>query len=243
MTRTVGVLGGLGPDATLDFFAKVLRASRAEREQDHLRLLIDNNPQVPDRNAALTGRGASPGPALAGMARGLEAAGADFLVMVCNTAHAYQADIEAAVRVPFVSLIDETVHATLRAVPGARAVGLLATTTCLDAGLYQRAFAPHGVRMIEPDAAGRARFMEVLYRIKAGDTGAAVRADMRALGLALADAGADALVAGCTEVPLVLGAADVPVPLISSTDVLVERTVQYARGLAPLPTRSTEVPS
>ncbi|MEJ2289679.1 MAG: aspartate/glutamate racemase family protein, partial [Deinococcales bacterium] len=81
---TVGVLGGLGPEATLDFFAKVLARTPARTDQDHLHLLIDNDPGVPNRNDAVAGRGPSPGPRLATMARRLEAAGADFLVMVCN---------------------------------------------------------------------------------------------------------------------------------------------------------------
>ena len=243
MSRAVGVLGGMGPEATLDFFAKILRRAGAGSDQEHLRLLIDNNPGVPDRNAALSGRGESPGPVLAQMARGLQASGADFLVMVCNTAHAFEADILKATSVPFVSLIEETRDAVLRERPGVRRVGLLATNACLDAGLYQSAFAPHGVGTLALEGASLERFMKLLYRIKAGDTGPSVRAGMRSLALELVDSGAELLVAGCTEVPLVLDAQDVPVPLVNSTDVLVERTLQYARGLAPLPERRVETPA
>lgn len=242
MNRTAGVLGGMGPEATLDFFAKLVRRAGARSDQEHVRLLIDNNPGVPDRNAALSGRGESPGPVLAQMARGLQASGADFLVMVCNTAHAFQDDILNATSVPFVSLIEETRDAVLRQ-PGVRRVGLLATSTCLDAGLYQSAFAPRGVGTLTLEGAALERFMDLLYRIKAGDTGDDVRAQMRALAQDLVDRGAEVLVAGCTEVPLVLGAQDVPVTLVNSTDVLVERTLQYARGLAPLPERSLQAPA
>ena len=113
MSKTIGVIGGMGPAATLDFFGKILEATHAERDQDHLRVLIDNNPRVPDRNAAIAGRGPSPGPQLAESARGLERAGADFLVIACNTAHAFQPDIEAAISIPLLSMIDATTDAAM----------------------------------------------------------------------------------------------------------------------------------
>lgn len=229
--RTAGVLGGLGPAATLDFFAKVLRATEAERDQDHIRLLIDNNPGVPDRNAAAAGQGASPGPALAAMAQGLERAGADFLVMVCNAAHGWEADIRAATTLPFVSLIGETTAAARRLRPDLRAVGVLASSGCHDAGLYERAFGEAGAEVLTPD---RAAFMALLGRIKAGEFGRNVRRDMRALAQGLVDRGAEVVVGGCTEVPLVLDDGELTAPVVSSTDVLVARTIAYARG-APLP--------
>jgi aspartate racemase len=88
-TKTVGVIGGLGPYATLDFFERVLNRTRAQHEQDHLRLIIDNNTRVPDRNAFMRGDGPSPAPALAASAKGLQDVGADFIVMACNTTHAW----------------------------------------------------------------------------------------------------------------------------------------------------------
>lgn len=235
--KTVGVLGGLGPEATLDFFAKVLAATRAKTDQEGLRLLIDNNPGVPNRNEAVAKTGPSPAPHLAEMARGLERAGADFLVMVCNAAHAFGKDIEAAVNIPFVSLIEETVRATLHSVPNLTRVGVLGSSGCLDSLLYPHAFAPHGVDVLVPEGEARERFMTLLYRIKAGDKGEEVRSGVRALAEELIQEGADALVAGCTEVPLVLFQGDVNVPLINSTDALVDAAVHYATGARALPER------
>ena len=232
--RTVGVLGGLGPAATVDFLDKIVRATDAERDQDHVRLIVDVNPAVPCRNAAVAGRGPSPGPALAEMARGLQRAGADFLVMVCNAAHAFETDVRAATTLPFVSIVDETVREALRRRPGLQVAGVLASSGCLDAGLYEQTFARHGVRALSPGADGRAVFMDLLGRIKGGRVDEEVRAGMRSLARALIDQGAEILVAGCTEIPLVLDAGDVPVPLLNSTDVLVARTLAYASG-EPLP--------
>ncbi len=109
-SKTVGVLGGMGPAATLDFFQRVLNASNATRDSEHIRLIIDCNPFVPDRNASIAGTGSSSGPALAEMACGLKRAGANLLVMPCNTAHAFLDDIRAATQLPITSIIDVTVQ-------------------------------------------------------------------------------------------------------------------------------------
>ncbi len=231
---TIGVLGGMGPAATVDFMAKVLAISQGRRDQDGVRLLVDSNPFVPDRNAAIAGTGPSPGPVLALMAQGLQRAGADFLVMACNAAHAFEADVRAATPLPFVSIIDETCKAAVRERPRLARVGVLAAAAAQDALLYETGFARLGVEVLAPAGDGRARFMDLLYRIKAGDTGPAVREGMKACANALISGGAELIVAGCTEVPLVLDQTDIAWPLIDSTAVLAQRAVAYARG-EPLP--------
>ncbi|HEY3814740.1 MAG TPA: amino acid racemase [Caulobacteraceae bacterium] len=235
--KVAGVIGGLGPAATLDFFDRVLKATPAERDQDHLRLIIDNNPWVPDRNAAIDGTGPSAGPALAETARALHRAGAEFLVMPCNAAHAFQAGIEAATPLPFISLIDETVKAALRAAPNAKRAGILGARGTLHAGLYTSAFAKHGVKTIDPEGKRLDRLMALIGAVKRNDLGEPVRAGMRALAAELEDLGADIIVAACTEVPIILAPGDTRTPLISSTDALVARTVSIASGAEPLPTK------
>jgi len=231
---TVGILGGMGPAATVDFMDKLIKATGAAKEQDNLRLLVDCNPHVPDRNKAEI-EGSHPGPVLAEMAAGLERQGADFLVMACNTAHAYEGDIRAALTKPFVSLIAETADAFAARYPAAKRAGLLAGTGCLDAQLYQKALAAKGVEAVLLDAEAQARFMELLYQIKRGDTSNAARAEMKALADLLIAAGAEVVVAACTEVPLVLAQGDIAKPLLDSTAVLVERTLAYARDGEALP--------
>ena len=232
---TVGVIGGLGPEATLDFFAKVLAHTPARTDQDHLRLLIDNNPKAPDRHAAITGTGDSPGPMLAESARKLAEAGADFLVMPCNTAHAFAPDIRAAVTLPFVDIIEEACDALTRRRPEARRVGVLAALGCLEAGLYETALSCRGIEAITPEEGALAAFMDLIYAIKAGERGEDIRDGMQRLAEELVGRGAEAVIAGCTEVPLVLGEGDLSCPLIDSTDVLAERTVRYAKHELPVP--------
>lgn len=233
--KTIGVLGGMGPQATVDFLNIVIELTPAERDQDHLRLLIDSNPHVPDRQAAMRGDDSAVRAVLRDMALGLEGQGADFLVMPCNTAHAFIDDAVAAVQIPFISIIDVTVQAIVNAKADARRVGLLATDACIESGSYQRAARTLSLEIVMPGPADQAECMALIAAVKAGDTGPDVRGGMAALASALVDEGVDALIAGCTEIPLILDDDDVPVALISSTDVLAARAVDYALGKLILP--------
>lgn len=227
MTRAIGIIGGMGPAATVDLFAKLVAATGAERDQDHLRILIDNNPRVPDRNAAIAGRGPSPGPQLAASARGLQDAGADLLVIACNTAHAFQSEIEAAVTIPLLSMIDATADAATD--NGARRVGVLAADGCRRAKLYHTAFEQRGVDALFLHDEAQIEFMQLIFRVKAGDIGDDVRRRMEAMAISLNARGAQAIVAACTEVPLVLSPDTLAVPVINSTDALVTRAIAYAK--------------
>lgn len=198
--KTLGVLGGMGPAATLDFLAKLQAATPAARDQDHLRVLVDINPQVPDRN---TGE-ADPGPVLAEMALGLVVQGAEVLAIACNTAHAFADEVRgAAPDAEFIDMIQVACEAA--AATGARRVGVLGTPLAL--ALYAERLTAMELEPVVPDDAGQARFMALLYRIKAGDLDVEVQQGMRAVADSL---GADAVIAGCTEVPLVVETLDVP---------------------------------
>ena len=219
--KVLGVLGGMGPAATLDFLCKLHAATPATRDEDHLRVVTDSDPRVPGRNAALSGDGPSPGPALVRMARGLVGAGAEALAMPCNAAHQWAGEIAAAVPVPFVSMIEAAVDAV--AVSGALTVGVLAADATLKAGLYRNALAARGLAVIEADGV-----MPLIMAVKSGDTGPAVRATMAALAAGLAGQGADVILMACTEVPLVLAPDDVKVPLIDATGALVQAVLRAA---------------
>lgn len=224
---TVGVLGGMGPAATLDFLTRLHAATPAAGDAEHLRVITDSNPQVPGRNAALSGDGPSPGPALAAMARGLVTAGAELLAMPCNAAHGWAGDIVAATPVPFVSMIDAAVAAVRSR--GARTVGVLAADATLRSGLYTHALAAHGIAVINVDGAS---FMPLLARIKGGDTGPDVRAAMAGFAAGLVIQGADAVLAACTEVPLVLSAEAVDATFVDATGTLVDAVLKAALATA-----------
>lgn len=224
--KIVGVLGGMGPDATVDFMTKVIALTPANADQDHLHMLVDHNPTVPNRQDAILGEGENPGPAMAAMAKRLEDAGADFLVIPCNTAYVFEKSITDAVDIPLISIIDETIAALPKK---CNKVGLLATDGCLKAGVYQKSLKAKDIEPIEPTVDDMRELMGLVYAIKAGDTSAAIADTMRALAEELVSQGAQAIVAGCTEIPLVLDSSMLDVPLVSSTDVLAEKTVQLAK--------------
>jgi aspartate racemase len=226
--KTVGVIGGMGPAATLDFFDRIVRRTRALRDQDHIRLIIDSNTQVPDRNAASQGAGPSPAPALVASACGLQQSGADFIVMACNAAHGWENEIRSAIGVPFLSMVQVTLEVTASLEPRPKRVGILAADGALNAQIYQRALTRAGFTPLVLEAPDQHAFMEAVYRIKSGDVGAAVRASFKLLGERLVVQGAQAIIAGCTEVPLALSQCDLLVPLVSSTDALVERVILEA---------------
>ncbi len=233
--RVVGVLGGMGPDATVDFMSKVIAATPAEKDQDHAHMIVDHNPKVPNRQAAILGDGEDPGPALAAMAVRLESAGADFLVIPCNTAYVFRDSVTSVVGIPLLSIIGEAIEAIANQCPGAKAVGVLATNGCLRATVYQDALAEQGIEAVLPDEQELGELMGLIERIKGGKRSAAVASDMAGLANALVARGARAVIAGCTEIPLVLNGAMIDVPLISSTDVLAEKTAAIASGELPLP--------
>lgn len=235
--KVAGVLGGMGPEATVDFMAKVIARTDASHDQDHVRMLIDHNPHVPNRQEAILAGGEDPGPALAMMAAGLEARGADFLVIPCNTAYVFENAILAATSIPLVSIITESVAAVRDSAPEAAAVGLLATDGCLKAGIYQAGIESAGMTAILPTATELKEIMALIYTVKAGRQDEKTAAAMRGLAAALVSRGANAIIAGCTEIPLVLDDGDVSVALISSTDALAEKTVKLATGEEPLPSR------
>lgn len=223
----IGVIGGMGPAASVDLYAKLVSLAAASSDMEHVRVIIDGDPEVPDRQAAIAGEGPSAGPAIVAKALRLKTAGADVLAMACHAAHAYRSDIEQATGLPFVSLIDVAVEAAAIKSPGADRVGLLATPATLDARLYDEPVERGGRRLVTPDdlTAGRDRLMDLVWRVKAGDVGPVVSEEMARLASELVAAGAGVVIAACTEVPLVLSSDVVEVPLVDATRALAARLV------------------
>jgi len=217
MSKILGVLGGMGPAATLAFLARVQALTPAGADQDHVRVVMDMNPQVPDRNRTPELAEA----VLGEMALRLKTAGAEVLAMPCNTAHAQAAGIRAA-GLPFIDMTAETTAAVLAT--GARRVGVLATPG--GEALYARALGEAGVEVVLLQGEDRAAFMGLVYGVKRGEVGAGARAEMARLAGALIAAGAEGLVAGCTEVPLLLSPADTTAPLTDSAEVLARVCVE-----------------
>ncbi|MES2834663.1 MAG: amino acid racemase [Pseudomonadota bacterium] len=220
MSKVLGVIGGMGPAATVAFLARVQALTPAEGDADHIRILVDINPQVPDRNRAPE----AATKVLGDMAMALVQAGAQVLAMPCNTAHAQAAGIRS-LRTPFIDMIAETTAAAVAT--GAKKIGVLATPG--GEALYTSALAGKGAKIVRLTGADRDAFMGCIYAVKRGDVGKGPRAEMKRLAAKLISGGAQAVIAGCTEVPLLLDTADVSVPLIDSAEVLAEACVKACK--------------
>lgn len=228
--KIVGILGGMGPDATVDLFQKILRSTPAERDQDHLRILIDCNSKIPDRNEAALCRGEDPFPYLRDSAVGLEKAGAHLIAIPCNAAHCWHAEIQNCVRIPVLHIMEAAADHLAERYPEVRHVGLLAATVTVGRGLYQRALERSGIGSIVPADDSQARVMEVIRAVKAGRWEEDVRRLIREQGEKLAAQGAQAVIAGCTEIPIVLQDGELSVPVVDATLALALRAVREARG-------------
>ncbi len=232
--KLAGIIGGMGPEATVDFMLRVINATPATIDQEHVRVIVENNPRIPSRQLAIRGEGPDPGPAITAVAARLENAGAEFLVMPCNLAHAWQADIEHATNIPFVSIIDVTVEAVVGRSGEDSAVGLMTTPGCFAAGLYQQALADAGRPVVTQTPDELSDTMAFVERIKGGEKSQEVIDGLRLLANRLVDRGARVLIAACTEFPLVLDESMFDVAFIASTDELAKKTVALALGNAEL---------
>lgn len=232
MAKTVGVLGGMGPAATVDFMRRVIEATPATCDQEHVHMIVDHDPAVPDRTAAIFRRGPDPSPQLARMARRLEAAGADLLVMPCNSAHAFAASIRGAISIPLIDWPAVAAHAA--AERGATSVGVLATSGTIASGVYATALADVGCSAATPQGEDQEAVMSAIEQIKAGAGGlvAARPAMCRAVD-SLISHGADTIVIACTELSL-LAAATPASQRACGDDLMLDASEVVARHVVQL---------
>lgn len=221
----VGVLGGMGPDATLAFMQRVIDATPAEDDIDHVHLLVDNNPKVPSRiKALIDGDGENPGPTIAAMACRLEQAGADFLVMPCNTAHYYWQDAQDAVGIPVWHIVERTLDTIARRVPGAK-VGMLCSPALRKIGLYEGFAQERGLSLVYPS--DEDAVLEVIRAVKRGQgrQPETLAAFNRAAD-GFSRQGADVLVLACTELSVIQSGLNTTVPVHDSLQILAEEVVR-----------------
>ncbi|HEF5875620.1 TPA: aspartate/glutamate racemase family protein [Burkholderia cenocepacia] len=233
----IGVVGGVGPAATVDFLDKIVRNTPASRDQDHVKLLVEQNPQIPDRTENLVGAGADPTISLYATCKRLEEGGADVIAIPCNTAHAFVERIQPHLGIPIVNMLTVTVAHLRDTWPALREVGVLATSGTIESGVYQKALESHGLRQVAPTAALQARVMEAIYGkhgVKAGFTTGQCNEDIGAAVDALIADGVSVIVLGCTELPILLPGGEyvarngARATLVDPTDVLARTCIAYA---------------
>lgn len=220
--HVLGILGGMGPLATADFYRRLVERTPATRDQEHLPVVIWADPGVPDRTAALVERAPSPLPALVEGARRLRRAGATVVAVPCNTAHAFIAPVAKAAGVEVLDMVGAAMREAVRLAVGGGGVGVLATNGTRAARLYERA-APAAVEVVQVRADVQRDCVDAAIGLVKGGGDLGVAAEL------IADAtrelrrqGAEVAVAACTEIPLVSGAAMRVLPVLDSTDALVD---------------------
>ena len=235
--KTIGILGGMGPEATLDCFAKIIKNTPAQTDQEHLRVIIDSNPKVPDRTAAIIGEGESPVPLLVAGCRSLQQAGADFIIIPCVSAHFFLDEIQQQVELPILSIFDVVTATIISNHPQIKTVGLMGTTGTISGGLFQKRLTAEGIETIVPDETHQSKVMEAIYDIKNSQpvrSRAQIISDLVAAADSLISNGARGIIAGCTEVPLALKQEHLSVPYFDALTLLARAAI-FKAGLTPIP--------
>ncbi len=228
-----GIIGGMGPEATVDLMQRIIANTPANDDVDHIHCIVDNNPKIPSRiKAILETGGEDPGPCMADMGRKLEEYGADFLVIPCNTAHHYYEDVAKAVTIPVVHLIDLVVDQIISQNPDMTRIGVLGSNTIVKTKLYETLFAKQGVEVIYPDDSVQEELFNVIKSVKSGKTGNIVRQKFSAIGDHLITKNVTLAILGCTELGII--ASDLPIAYVDAAEVLAKEVVAVVKnGKAP----------
>lgn len=228
MNKTIGIIGGMGPLATCDLFRKIIDITDAASDQEHIRVCIDNNTEIPDRTAAIVAGGADPVEQMSRSAKGLQQMGADVLIMPCNTAHYFHSRVAETVNIPLLNMLEETAKYAKQ--KGITRVGLLATDGTINSGVYARAFEKEGISICKPSAENQQAVMDVIYKgVKAGN----YSLDLSGFNAAMDEvfsAGAETLVLGCTELPVAFDMFHIDKPHIDPTLILAAAAVRFVGG-------------
>ena len=223
--KTVGIIGGMGPGATALLFQKIIDHTDAKMDADHIHILIDNRPSIPDRTAAILNRDDTPVRKICESGKRLEEMGAELIAIPCNTSHYFYPYIQENLDVPVINMLEETAKECKKL--GFASVGVLATTGTKNTGIYEQALRAQGLQTIYPDEAGQEVLMSIIYDyVKAGKpvTGEIFKEQLEDME----SKGAQAFVLGCTELPIVFSDGDMGRKFIDSLDILAKKTVEMA---------------
>lgn len=226
MKKTIGIIGGMGPMATVDLYRKITELTPADSDNEHLHLIIDSNTNIEDRTANILGTGKDPTQELIRSALALEYMGADFLIMPCNTAHFYYSRITPFIKIPFINMIEETA----KKIQGMniKTVGLLSTEGVIKSKVYTEIFNSYGIREIHPNEEGEKEVMNIIYNgIKARNYSIDLSKFKEVIENLILE-GAEYLVLGCTELPIAFEKFNIEAKIINPTMILAQAAVDMA---------------
>lgn len=227
--KTIGIIGGMGPLATVDLYKRIVLRTSALKDQDHIHVLIDSNTNIPDRTKAIIADGENPTKELIKSAKILEKAGADFLIMPCNTAHYFIDKIKENVEIPFINMLEETVKYTYSAYGKDTVVGIMATDGTIKSKIYEDYYNKLGIKTVIPEKT-QDKIMKFIYDIiKKGkyDEGTGLFFECVE---ELKEKGADAFLLGCTELSSAQYLYNIEGKFINPMEVLTVVSIKYAGG-------------
>ena len=227
--KTIGIIGGMGPLATVHLFERIVLRTKAQKDQDHIRVLIDSNTNIPDRTKAIISDGEDPVRELVNSAKILENSGADFLIMPCNTAHYFIDEIKKSVNIPFLNMPEETVKYTYDKYGKDTVVGIMATDGTIKSKIYENYYSKLGIKTVVP-VKTQERIMEFIYDvIKKGNYNAGTDLLFECAN-ELKELGATAFLLGCTELSSAQYLYKFEGNFINPMEVLTERSILFAGG-------------
>ncbi len=230
MKKKLGILGGMGPLATVKLFEKIVGLTDAKKDQDHLHIIVDNNVSIADRtDYILNPDSEDPRPQLLESALRLEASGVDFIIMPCNTAHYFYDYLNERVNIPFLNMIEETAKLIQKTFPNLDKIGLLATDGTIKARVYESVFNKYGIEVLIPSKENQANVYRLIYEIKEGKRNINLEGFYGAIE-ELKDKGADLFVAGCTEISVALDLYQVKENFVDPLEVIASSSIEYAGG-------------
>ncbi len=230
----IGILGGMGPEATADCFGKLIKNTRASCDQEHLEIVIINNPKVPDRTSAVLWNGPlppSPVPVLLQGANSLKRIGADFVIIPCVTAHYFLEELLSQCDIEVLSILDAVAEHITRTYPVMKTVGLLGSSGTVQSRIFQKRLRDEGIDTLVCDDQEQEKVMADIWDIKNENsprTRSEITSSMSDAAAHLVRRGAQGIIAGCTEIPLILTQKDVAVPYFDSLLILARSAIRRA---------------
>ena len=201
--KVLGVLGGVGPLATIYFADLVIKMTQADTDQEHIAMVILNHSSIPDRTEYILDKSKpNPLPVMIRDAKVLEEDDCDYIVIPCNTAHYFYEEIQKSVSVPIINILEETVKYCEKTVPNIKKIGVLATDGTIKSNAYQNIIEKHSLECVVPSDYDQKSLMNIIYnQVKAGKE-VDIFEFQRIIG-ELKKQGCDAVVLGCTELSII----------------------------------------
>lgn len=227
MSKTIGVLGGMGPYATLDFLRLILDLTGATKESEHFRVVVDSNPRIPSRTRAYLFGDADPVPMMRESVTNLRHAGADFIVLPCNSAHYFLPRVMEGAPFPVVDMIESTSKVVVQ--QGWQTVGVLAGEVTVGAGLYEKYLTPHGISVVQVNAEEQKFVRKIIEDVKNNEITSQTGSSLAPLIDILVKNGAQSVILGCTELQAVIRDLKVNIPIVDSLEVLARAAIAEAR--------------